>query len=538
MKSAGTTTRLFLLLLGFACVAFWPSLVSPYLDIDELIWGELANSVVGGCPPYACVIGEKPPLLYMFYAGVFSLFGMSSYLATHVVHVLWVAATGLLLQTVTRVRWAGFVYILLIALPNFRNLAVTGESLMNPFMVLSWALLLRSAAKPGPADAIAMGALVGVASLFRYQAGIQLAVYRFLFLWAAREAGTGSRWRDALGRIAALALGFAVVWAITGLVLFLWGAWDDFVTWSVLYSFGYIDSGVTAPGAGPAALDNLLQVFGTTSVFWLLALFALRDRWASDRLIVSAVLYLVGAFLAASVGLRFYPHYFIQALPPLAVLAALGADRLRQPFRGRLWRAAPVVGLGLALAFLLARNAFVPYLLEHDPTKDYAPINAEIGRYLRERTDAGDRIYVWGWGHGIYYHADRRIGSRYVNSDFLSGRVPGTRASAESALRVRDHAVGSFATFFDDLEERGVVYVVDTSPAEMHDYQFFPPRNYPALASYLSEHFELEATVQGAEESPKEAGAGPALGRQAGYPPQRAGAWRLALPANTLRAHA
>ena len=87
----------FLLLLGFAGLAFWPSLLFPYLDIDELIWGEMANSIVDGCPPYVCVIGAKPPLLYLFYAGVFAFIGRNSYLATHTLQILWVATTAFLL---------------------------------------------------------------------------------------------------------------------------------------------------------------------------------------------------------------------------------------------------------------------------------------------------------------------------------------------------------------------------------------------------------------------------------------------------------
>ncbi len=489
------------LLLSLTVVVFYPSLLHPFVDIDEVIWGEFANAVASGCPPYVCVLGEKPPLLYLFYAGIFSLFGANNYLAVHLLHILWVSLAALLLSRLSFL--AGIFYILLLGLPGFTTIAATGESLMNPFLILSWILFLQLLEKPSFWKAAVVGALIGVATLFRLQAGIQLLVY--LAVWVARgklldravkRAQTKVFRSDRTQTSVTVILGLAVVWFVAFLILSAWGSWEAYKFWGLQYSLGYLKSGFFGAGVWKSSLRYLALVFGSTIVFWLLAGNSLRrsdEGPQPHRLRQTAWIYLLGALVAASAGFRYYPHYFIQAFPPLAILAALGFRALQG--RGRRMAMA---GLVLSFLVILIQHFFFDAERALDSSRDYEPFNQRVGAYIREKTNPGDKITVWGWGNGIYYYADRRVATRFVHSDFLTGRISSAdpklyRASEAS----RGIMPGVWEMFFEDLRKNKPVYFIDTSPAGIHEYQHFPPSHYPLLKDFLDRDYRLEAEIEG-----------------------------------------
>jgi 4-amino-4-deoxy-L-arabinose transferase-like glycosyltransferase len=121
----------------------WPSLFIPYVDIDEVLWGLTANAIVDGHPPYQAVMGEKPPLLYLSYAAIFSLFGKHNYFAMHVFGIIWMALTSFIIAHLVKryasnktAFFAGATYIFFGSASGFRMLATTGELMMNLFFIL------------------------------------------------------------------------------------------------------------------------------------------------------------------------------------------------------------------------------------------------------------------------------------------------------------------------------------------------------------------------------------------------------------------
>lgn len=292
--------------------------------------------------------------------------------------------------------------------------------------------------------------------------------------------------------------GLLLVWLTIGVVLWCWGALDSFLEWSIFYNFGYIRRGATNPSIWKSTIENGLQVFGLTFPIWILAFRTNTEDFGRETQRF-ALFYLGSSLLAAATGLRFYPHYFIQAFPPLAWLAGSVLETMLKDRKPRLSR---VIAVGAVLgltSMVLIRNAMTGQLLETNPGKDYASINREVGEYIRERTQPSDKIFVWGWGHGIYYYSDRQIASRYVISDFLTGKVPGTTPSENRAERLRGSSVGSWEIFFQDLEKAKPKYFVNTSPSGMHGYDLYPPEEFPQLSGYLEDRYVLERTMDGVE---------------------------------------
>lgn len=483
----------FFVLLGFTLLFFYPSLTHPYLDIDELIWGEMANTLSQGCPPYVCVAGEKMPLLYLTMGGIFSLFGKNQYFVLHLIHLFWIAGTAWLLTRIPEktTSWLpGLFYILLLALPGFRNLSLTGESLMNPFLILSWAVFLNSQKRPSWSQYLLTGALVGMATLFRHQAGIQLAVYGLALLL---PMGSPRSLRAKGAAILGLALGFLAVQGGMALVLYRWGAWNEFFRWAILYNFSYIRSGGGTAASLMEGVESMAIFFGTTAFFWLLALAAIwRFRKERNPTFQSALLYLAFALVAAFPGFRFYPHYFIQCYPPLVYLAYRGWENLTRIPRLK------KIGLALSCLGVLIPNLLLGKILRTETNKDYDPVNQKVGEYIKKNSKEGDTVFIWGWGHGIYYFSGRGQGSRFMHSDPLSGRISASDPTSYGLKEAQSHTRPEYWDFFlQDMQRNKPLYVVDTSPANIHDYGYFPLEAYPVLYKYLQGHYRLETTLDG-----------------------------------------
>ncbi len=198
------------------------------------------------------------------------------------------------------------------------------------------------------------------------------------------------------------------------------------------------------------------------------------------------LLWLWGATAVGGMALGggWFIHYYQQALPPLAVAAALGARALLRRATSPGWMALQglaLVGLALfaaALAPTFARPADPAALPEYEPGVAAA---APVAAYVREHTAPGETIYV-AYDHADYYYlAGRRPAARWLHFRELQ-RVPG--AFEEQVARLADLATApcyiaaaqAFDRFGFDQEGRlrAVVahdYALDTTVAGVPLYR-------------------------------------------------------------------
>ena len=210
------------------------------------------------------------------------------------------------------------------------------------------------------------------------------------------------------------------------------------------------------------------------------AAMAFRDKggvWAGKGAERTALLGLLGASgIGAAAGARFYPHYYIQLIPPLTLLAA--------PYYARSWsgRVRPISWLlrpAVTYAWLALTVIAFSVAHWHGLASQREP--SEAGRYLLEHSNPEDRIFSWGQEPKVYLDARRRPASRYVTTFPLTGYVFGEPLPG---VDTHDRILpGAWNNLERDFRKHPPIFIVDEQADPGAQY---PIRDFPMLAKLLA----------------------------------------------------
>jgi 4-amino-4-deoxy-L-arabinose transferase-like glycosyltransferase len=209
---------------------------------------------------------------------------------------------------------------------ELRDLAFNGEMVMNLPVVWAWAIgLRRSSASLRPELSLA-GLLLGAGFLLKQPAAIAavpLGVY--LLLPAYRRSRALTFWQGVL-QAALLTAGFAAALGVVALVLHQQGILREAYFWTITdHAIPHIfwTKGVVHSLAFVGLCLPLL-------IGAVMATFAGEALWSGRHAERAALVGLVAAsIIGVAAGMRFYFHYYILLIPPLALLAA--------PYYAGLW---------------------------------------------------------------------------------------------------------------------------------------------------------------------------------------------------------
>jgi 4-amino-4-deoxy-L-arabinose transferase-like glycosyltransferase len=465
------------------------------LNIDESDFALVAQRMLQGAVPYLEVADIKPPLAYVAFVPA-AMFGGLSIFPVQVLGILWVFATCLVLARTAR-RFTGDALaaacapwlVLLASLCDVPS--VSTELLMALPAAGALFFYVRAETGGGAGDQVLAGICIGLASLFRHQAGILLAAFGLALCWhALRE-------RDlrGLARPVALALGFALPWAAAAGIFAAAGGFPEFWDWVVARNLHYFPGG-TARDSLVRAAGAIPLCVGSAIVPWALA--TRETLWPTirGRARTGVVLSVWLSWIAVSTGGRFYEHYFLQFIAPLALLAAPAAAGLV-----RSWPEIPrarrrMVVLACALpSLILVAFSYGRGLAGSYPEQE--PRARELAGWLARNTAPEERLFIWGHYSPIYYLSGRLPGTRYLTTSVHVGNFdPGhLRDGADLAPFRSDRDV---ALTLRDLEANRVPVFVDTSPSGIHHWDRVPLSTVPALERYLRERYALVAEVAGA----------------------------------------
>ncbi len=433
--------RLGLALAAVAVVLHLPGLVEPLFNSDEASLATMAMEIERGGTLYTDTADRKPPAVPYIYALVFTMTGERDIRPVRAVGAVALAATALLLALEAKRRRgtrmaavAAGAFFLAGTAANFP--ADSQAAGFELFMLLPMTAAVVAA---GRGKAVVAGLCLALACLCKQTAVMTALPVAFLLIRA-------SGWR-AVARAALAAAALVVVTA------FAFGP-REFLLWTVTGNGGYL-------ALRGSLLASCLRGLGMTTAF--LGLNAVivwccvvaRGRGQVDW---DLWLWLAGGAVAVVAGFRFFGHYYLQLVPPLALIAASGV-----PAPGRAWRRAavclvvPVVAMWLFSFSPPNARGIIPY--------------RTVADRVRALTTPSDRIFVWGEYPEIYWAADREPATRFIHTGFLTGNS-GARDAED--VRPSDGVPGAWEFLAADLAATPPDLIVDTSTASIRKSDHHP----------------------------------------------------------------
>lgn len=401
-----------LVLFGAAHLALRRHAATLPLMSDEGEYTYQARLLENGGLPYRDAVNQKPPLVFFAYRAATTVFGWNERAprkAAYLISLLLILGMFLLTPEAWRAEArlaAPGLWAVLSTLPvgDFA-FAFNTEALVCAFAVpAAWAALQK---RPGWS-----GLASGAAFMSKQTALPAALAFAAFAVWDAqpRERRAAAA-RFAAGFVCVPALLFGYFAARGGLGAMFADAYEG--------NFHY-----AAAATSPQALALQLKfLFATLLPRFLpaafvpagLAILGLAGLTARrrNRVGVLAAGWLGGAAVGASAGFLFFPHYFLPVVPPLALSAALGVERLKI-------RTLAAAALALALVLPPAAHARIYF---HDAPRVVArkllhpnPLfeAKAVGEWIRAHSDPDDRLYVFGSEPHVYVYAQRACATRHI----------------------------------------------------------------------------------------------------------------------------
>jgi Glycosyltransferase family 87 len=453
-----------LLFVLMATVLHVPGLYKQVFNADEAYLATQAQVLQHGGRLYHDTVDRKPPVAPYLYAAVFTVTGSSDLRWMHVLAILADVATALLLAAEARRRWGGrtplyagaLFLIAAVALRPTDAQAANFEVFMLPAMTAAMVLAARGRVRDS-------GLALSVATLTKQTAAVTLLP---LAWWAWRR----HRWRG----LGVLGLSFLVPIVVAALVFGV----HDFVFWVWTGNGGYLSPGVGIDYLWRLGLHNTGSFMRANVALLVLAGLA----WRARRKDLDLWLWTASAIVGVVAGFHFFGHYYLQLLPPLALLAASELERVTRP----VLVVATVVALVPAL--WLVGDA-LPAAHPHE-----VATYRDIARYVDAHTSPDQPIFVWGHFPEVYWASDRRPATRFVTTGVLTGEAGGRPPS----LVGEDRAVaGAWKMFRSDQHDHPPALIIDTSTADIRNAHYYPPSRFPQFGDVLRRDYRQVATVRG-----------------------------------------
>jgi hypothetical protein len=484
------------LILSFVgiCVLSVPVFCTRFLN-DMDYYTLVSDKLLRGAVLYRNAIDTKPPLVFLHYLSIFKLFGPDSVTAVKLVTMGCLAASSLLMRDIDQAlfpRAAGRdVAALLFVLASFSGwgedfLSPNTEILSNLFVLAGVLCMVKEDFSGRPARLLLAGMSIGVAFLYRYQAGAALAAYFFTVVVARSQFDHPARRLLMLGigwliPVAAIVAYYSRIGAVHDLE-FLIQYQRFYVRGQEIYWPHLIGQvGIVAAGqgafillAGSQAIRMLQRPVGKRDLFLLLFL-----------------LFSVAPFF---IGGHYFAHYIVQAIPAFVLLAA---ERLRPSETPSPDTSEPVLFFKHARHFIVAIaglywmvNTAYYISLPADPR------NPNLARFVRAQTDPKDAVFIWTERFHILFEIDRVYATRFLSNEFLTGRLYGSRYRQASATADQARALSIpqlWPALLQDLQTEKPRLIVDDAP----DRSNFTIGHYPPLSAFVRAYYEPGQTIDG-----------------------------------------
>ena len=437
----GAAVPLFLLAAAFALRAF--AFAAAVIDTDEGLYMLQAREWLHGNWPLVGVWDMHPVGAPAIFSVVMAVFGEAVWVP-RLLGVLTTWAGAWALFAIVRFATAppalglaaGLLYLAHTTLLG--GLATNTEILFAPLVAWSMALGLRAVRRALEHDeAPPFGKIVGMGVMIGCGLAIKpVVVFEGCLAWALLVGPAFLRGLLPWRRVLAYAVSYAVLCAtptlLLGLAYLMRGELDAFITGTFLAPLRYAGERV---GVADASRFVLIVVMILLWAFALVPPALIRapvKRGPVALLRWVAVAWFIAATGAVIMPGMYYQHYFLIWLPPLSLLAALGARRLARAARPGLVVPAFALLVG-GVALDAWRSSTVPQLYGAVGLGGPDPVR-EVAAAIRREIDPGDPIWVVNYHPTLYVMSKAGLATRYAFPGQLVGpywRVTGIDPNVE-----------------------------------------------------------------------------------------------------------
>ena len=425
----GAAVPLVLLAAAFVLRAF--SFPAAVIDTDEGLYMLQAREWLRGNWPLVGVWDMHPVGAPALFAGIMALLGDAIWVP-RLLGVLGTWLTAWALYAIVRFATAppalgiaaGLLYLAHTTLLG--GLATNTEVLFTPLTAWAMALGLRATRRalengeaPPFRKILAMGAMIGFALAIK-----PVAVFEGSLAWLLLVGPAW--WRGLLptSRVLAYAVCYAVLCAsptlLFGFAYYLRGELPEFVNGAFLAPLRYAGARVSLVDA---ARYTLIVVMILLWAFVLVAPAVIRPRVTRGPVALLrriAVVWFAAATAAVVMPGMYFQHYYLIWLPPLCLLAALGARRLARAARPGLVVAAFALLVG-GPAVDAWRSSTIPRLYGAIGLTGPDPVR-EVAAAVRREIDPGEPIWVVNYHPTVHVLAEAGLSTRFVFPAQLVGR--------------------------------------------------------------------------------------------------------------------
>ncbi|HEX3220060.1 MAG TPA: hypothetical protein VHU77_08575 [Candidatus Limnocylindria bacterium] len=404
-----------------ACVALAAALLAPGLlvgpSLDAAVFAEVAERMRAGAMLYVDAWDHKPPGVYLLLVAARTLLPwFGPWLVSWIVSVLATAATATTLHAICRrlglsalACWVAAVGALVVM---GQYLTALGGGLTEPFATLLLAVaLLLALGSWGRDDQLvrpaAVGAVLGLAAMLSVQ--VLPAILPIGWLMIPRNGKSAATGISVLvAGIAGFLAPLVLVAAWLTVIGSFGGATDAVLTYTAAYRSVAGRTGVAL--GGPVLAWTLLALLFLAVPAAMGAAEGRRRGGVWSAAALASMAWIGIAIVSFAVQGRLFAHYVIPLSIPLALLAGLGAERLRAlPKRHRSRLLLPIA----ATCVISALAAGVAGAMELGPiSRDHAQ-SVAIAKILDQESEAEDRIWVWGNEPEVYLDSDRESATSY-----------------------------------------------------------------------------------------------------------------------------